>query len=215
MSAGAAAEYTAKQNLLNKATSDGVRLAPEHVAAVEGASKALGDQTQRLNDLQEGAKAADAESKKLIKTQEAFDKQISRGLENALTGFITDLAEGVSLAEALARAMNSVADMMIKAGSQQIVNSLQQAIGAVGTMIGGSAGGAVAGVAAVGIGMLIKSFTRTDEAAKKAAEALEQARAAWAGMKDELDAFLLTAAGLKNSDLANQLLQFKKALSNS
>ncbi len=125
MSAGKAAEYTAFQERVNDAKRRGVKESPETIAAWEKESKAIGEATQKLNDL----------------------RFASDAVGNFINTFVQDMTSGKKAAEAFASAVQGLGNTITSAASKKLGESIIGSIG--GSSIGqalGSFGGPIGGL---------------------------------------------------------------------
>lgn len=120
---GFAVEYaSAKQDLLNAAKEAGLTITPELEANIEALAKAYGNasvESERLAESQDKVKQAAEDFKSTSK--------------DITSGFISDLRNGTSAAQALSNALNKVLDKVIDIG----LNSIFGIGGAGGGLFGG------------------------------------------------------------------------------
>lgn len=113
MGAGAAAEYTAKQNIFNEAIRNHKVLTDEDKAAIEAQAKVLGESVSAAHKMKEA-----------LELSQTF-----------VSGFFTDLSHGVTAVDALRNAITRLEDSLIKMISDKLVAN------AFGALLGLGGGG--------------------------------------------------------------------------
>lgn len=123
LTTGAAESLRVKQELLNELTRAGIQLTPEYTAKIDELAARSGQAAAAL-EKQATSQAALVDSMDEIRGT-AYD---------VLGDFVSDIRNGVSAADALSNALNSVLDKIIDIGLQQALTGL---LGAPGTAGGG------------------------------------------------------------------------------
>ncbi|MDQ0349394.1 hypothetical protein [Ancylobacter vacuolatus] len=123
LTTGAAESLRVKQELINELTRAGIKLTPEYAAKIDELAARSGQAAEAL-EKQAASQAALVDSMDEIRGT-AYD---------VLGGFVSDIRNGVSAADALSNALNSVLDKIIEIGLQQALTGL---LGAPGTAGGG------------------------------------------------------------------------------
>ncbi|TCK27978.1 hypothetical protein EV667_1974 [Ancylobacter aquaticus] len=123
LTTGAAESLRVKQELINELTRAGIKLTPEYTAQIDDLAARSGQAAAAL-EAQAASQAALVDSMDEIRGT-AYD---------ALGGFISDIRNGVSAADALSNALNSVLDKIIEISLQNVLTGL---LGAPGTAGGG------------------------------------------------------------------------------
>lgn len=121
----------AKQELLNAAKKAGVEITPALAANIE--------------KLASGYAAASADAEKLAEKQEnlrAAVEDFKSTTKDVLSGFVSDLRDGVDAAEALSNALDKIADKLIDAALDSAINALFAGVtggggGIFGALFGG------------------------------------------------------------------------------
>lgn len=132
LTTGEAEKLRVKQELLNELQRAGIELTPAYAAKIEELAERSGQAAQALED-QNKAQARLAESLDVVRGA-AYD---------VMGGFVSDLRNGLSAADALNNALNRVLDTIIEIALQQAITSL---FGAPGTTQTGGLGGIVSSV---------------------------------------------------------------------
>lgn len=126
LTTGAAEALRVKTELLNELQRAGIALTPEYAAKIDELAARSGQAAQALED------QAQAQAKLVDSLDEV------RGTAyDVLGGFVDDIRNGVSAADALNNALNRVLDKIIEIGLQNVIGSL---FGAPGTTQTGSLG---------------------------------------------------------------------------
>lgn len=123
LTTGAAESLRVKQELLNELTRAGIQLTPDYAAKIDELAARSGQAAEAL-EKQAASQTALVDSMDEIRGT-AYD---------VLGGFVSDIRNGVSAADALSNALNSVLDKIIDIGLQQALTGL---LGAPGTAGGG------------------------------------------------------------------------------
>ena len=140
---------------------------------------------------------------RMVQDAKNLDKQFDelatsslRAIENGMSMFVADLAEGVSMAEALNTAMANIGASLIHIGSQQIAKTAVGGIGGLlGQLGGGTLGGIGGGIATIGIGIGIQALTElfddNSEQTKKTAEATKKFNAELVKLSDTINGVVI------------------------
>jgi len=120
MATVAAAEYEAKQQLLNAAKRAGITISAQQAKQIDQLAAAYAQATQAVEENKRAIEAAD---------------QARQTLSDTFTSFAKDLAHGVSLTDALTNALGRLADKLIEIA---VNNLVQSALGPLGSPLGGA-----------------------------------------------------------------------------
>lgn len=126
MTTAAAEALRVKQELINELTRAGITLTPDYAAKIDDLAQRSGQAAAAL-EAQATSQAALAETMDEVRGT-AYD---------VLGGFVSDLRNGISAADALSNALNRVLDKVIEIGLQ---NALTGLLGSPGTTQAGSLG---------------------------------------------------------------------------
>lgn len=225
MSIGASTAYTIVETEKQKAIIKGLPLTDEQIKKVQALAAAIGNSTQAT--AQKTAQSnADFERQTVFMSD--IDKQIAQvqrqihnndwekfmndglaatmritdalnfmktSMDQFAQSVVTGFLNGKNGADALRDAANQLAQTLAKKGVENLIS---------GALSGDPIQAAIGGLEVAGA-FLIKSFTGQSEAAKKAAEELEKAKAAWEKMRQEVEDFNAASHGMQIGDVTQKI----------
>jgi hypothetical protein len=220
MTAGAAAEFTARQTLLNEAVRNHKRLTAEDVAEIDRQAAALGKSVDNAERMKVASQISFQRRTQFLSQE---DVQIAQQLRGSYSDIATALGSVEANAIRVSNATRELSDGFKDVG-RTIVNAFLTGKDATSAMIsaldslanklansgfdnmlGGIVSGnplqAGIGAAQMGVSWLITQFTGD----QKAKQELEKAKAEWAAMTRQVTAFNLAAAGVDLGPLTNEL----------
>lgn len=128
MTAGATAAFRVEQELLNAAQRANVDLTPEQIANNQRLAETAGELATKTEQMRKA---------------QAFSNQLSDAGRSAVSGFVTDLKNGVDGVEAMTKALNSLSDKLLDMAVNQVWEMAFPKTGGgglFGSLFGGGAG---------------------------------------------------------------------------